>query len=41
MMRKGEDAAAMCPKGNTCYDLERFFDLIFKVRALYKLKAVA
>ena len=41
LMRKGEDAAAMCPKGNTCYDLERFFDLIFKVRALYKLKAVA
>jgi hypothetical protein len=38
LMRKGEDKAAVAPKGNKCYDLDGFFKLISKVRTLYKLK---
>lgn len=38
LIRKGEDKATVAPKGNKCYDVEGFFELISKVRALYKLK---
>jgi hypothetical protein len=34
-MRKGEDLPS---NGNPCYDVDGFFKLISKVRALYKLK---
>jgi hypothetical protein len=35
---KSEDRETLAPKGNTCYDVESFFALIAKVRALYKLR---
>lgn len=35
LMRKGEDLPS---NGNPCYDVDGFFKLISKVRALYKLK---
>ena len=38
LMRKDEDEKTVAPKGNRCYDVEGFFGLIAKVRALYKLK---